>query len=77
MFLKRTVFIQCYLKYPPLLSSCPYFQKGYTHSLSKPSLICNSFLKFSWILLNTNKTIFSKRKKQLVGRVAVFYNTLK
>lgn len=53
MFLKRTVFIQCYLKYPPLLSSCPYLQKA-THSLSKPSLIHTSFMKFS---LNTNSFI--------------------
>lgn len=31
IFLRR-VFIQCYLKYPLLLSSYPYLQKGYTFS---------------------------------------------
>lgn len=33
-----------------------------THSLSKPSLICTAFMKFSWCSLN-ERTFFSQYKE--------------
>lgn len=55
IFLRR-VFIQCYLKYPLLLSSYPLLENKATHSLLRPTLIRSSFMKSSWVSLGRRET---------------------